>query len=252
MVDSESWGRVNINMEEMGGVLNILKKNSIIASRCKYSSGNDSERPTSILMSFLSAGNPFRPPQEEAESENRAGKGGMAENGGDSGEKKKGVWEFTEEKEIQSEEDEREGVEEKEGDKGVAEGEGGVGEEGEEAEGVTQKGNAFELFMRREPTPSPSPRTPHTPLSPLTPLSHTVVTQTCLNGLARYTGRYLQLMFLVPNTAADIFSSLCQLYDYYLCAVYCGFVPPDKQRVRGGKASAVAPVKQGEFEVRHS
>ena len=78
------------------------------------------------------------------------------------------------------------------------------------------------------------------------------VTQTLLNGLARYSGRYLQKMHLLPSTAAEVFSSLCQLFDYYLCAVFRGFVGNEERQWlanRYSRLSSSAPDQGDEFEV---
>ena len=223
MIESESWQKVNVKLHEMGGVLNILKKNVIVPSRCKYSS-NRKNKSNSILSSFLKHGNPFRATQND-----EAGK------------------EVEIEVEVEVEKDEvivdllnDHFVEEKEEENHD---ESGRGCRHGKVDNDSDDGEAFEFFMKKEIISLPRSHTT---------LSAAVVTQTGLNGLARYTGRYLQLMFLMPSTAPDIFSCLCQLYDYYLSAVYCGFVPLERQRALKGrsKQSAPAPDRQGDFEVR--
>lgn len=52
-----------------------------------------------------------------------------------------------------------------------------------------------------------------------------VVTQSVLNGLAKYCSRYLQMMHLFPLSSFQLWSSLCQLFDYYLCFVFKSFLP---------------------------
>ena len=248
MIDSESWQKVNININDMGGILNILKKNIIISSKCKYCN-NKGNKAYSILKSFIKYGNPFRVIQKD-EIEKDAVK--VVEKVVENEEEKDEVTvdlnnhNFVEEKEEfvvgQRESDNEDGNENNEhnSNKGRERGRerrGGGGRYVEE--------EAFEAFMRTEINPPPHTQTQ-------TPLSATVVTQTGLNGLARYTGRYLQLMFLLPCIAPDIFSSLCQLYDYYFSAVYCGFVPVERQKAikNKSKSTAAAPDKQEEFEVR--
>lgn len=79
-----------------------------------------------------------------------------------------------------------------------------------------------------------------------------VVTQTALNGLARYAGRYLQMMYLLPCAAPDIFVAICQMFDYYLCVVFTGFVPPEERQkvlTRQSRMTAPAPDQCGDFEV---
>lgn len=56
-----------------------------------------------------------------------------------------------------------------------------------------------------------------------------VVTQSSMNGLARYTGSYLQIMNMMPSAATEVFNGLCQLFDFYLCTVYNGFVPSEEK-----------------------
>ena len=78
-----------------------------------------------------------------------------------------------------------------------------------------------------------------------------IVTQSCMNGLARYAGRYLEIMHEIPSVAPEAFSGLCQLFDYYLCAVFHGFVPHD-ERVRftskGNKMTILAATQSKDFE----
>lgn len=81
-----------------------------------------------------------------------------------------------------------------------------------------------------------------------------VVTQTSLNGLAKFTGRYMQMMQLMPSAAPEIFSGLCQLFDLYLCAVFVGFVSSEeRQKVftkNPHRSVAPPPLQAKEFEVR--
>ena len=56
-----------------------------------------------------------------------------------------------------------------------------------------------------------------------------VVTRSSVDGLARCMGSYLQMMYLMPSSAPSIFHGLCQLFDFYTCAVFTGFVPPSER-----------------------
>jgi hypothetical protein len=80
-----------------------------------------------------------------------------------------------------------------------------------------------------------------------------VVTQTSLNGLAKFTGRYMHMMQLMPPAAPEIFTGLCQLFDLYLCAVFVGFVSSeDRQKVFTKslpRSAAPPPLQAKEFEV---
>lgn len=83
--------------------------------------------------------------------------------------------------------------------------------------------------------------------------AYTVVTQTALNGVAKYVAKYLHLMYLLPASSKGIFDNLCQLFDYYLCAVFNGFMPFDERQkfmAEQTKANAPAPITSTEFEVR--
>lgn len=82
--------------------------------------------------------------------------------------------------------------------------------------------------------------------------SSPVVTQAILNGLLKYSIKYLDMMSLIPDSAVKIFGSLCHLYNYYICAVFHGFVPAeDKDRLLGARSKMVSPPpdSQKEFEV---
>lgn len=83
--------------------------------------------------------------------------------------------------------------------------------------------------------------------------AYTVVTQTALNGVAKYVAKYLHLMYLLPASSKGIFDNLCQMFDYYLCAVFNGFMPFDERQkfmAEQTKANAPAPISSKEFEVR--
>lgn len=81
-----------------------------------------------------------------------------------------------------------------------------------------------------------------------------IVTQSALNGIVKYVAKYLQLMYLLPSAAlaADIFAHLGQLFDYYLCTVFHGFMPfEEKTKFLAAftKLTAPAPDYIKEFEV---
>ena len=85
--------------------------------------------------------------------------------------------------------------------------------------------------------------------------SAVVVTQSALNGLARYTGKYLLMMHLMSAASMDIFMGLKQLFEYYLCAVFNGFVPlEDRKNVLLPPARispfAQPPMQAQDFDVR--
>lgn len=266
MVESESWEVVNINLKDVGGVLGILKKSVIVSSRRK-SKTVKRKNTDSILVSFAKYGNPFSSetevekdevvksklrlePVDEDEEEEEEGSGS---------EKYNGV--KNKNKNINDKNDNKNNDNNKNGDEKKADirnGNGGNEEEEVEDEveeeveigfgsSTTDRFNliAFDRFM--------SPENNELPHTQSTSTSTDIVTQTSLNGLARYTGRYLQLMFLLPLTAPDIFTALCSLFDYYLCAVYTGFVCVEKQTIlkrhKLSRTAASAPDKSHETEV---
>ena len=81
-----------------------------------------------------------------------------------------------------------------------------------------------------------------------------VVTQSALNGLAKYAGKYLQLMHVMTALAPDVFSGLMELFGYYICEVFGTFVPTeDRNRCLSRqipRATAPAPIQSKDFEVR--
>ena len=63
------------------------------------------------------------------------------------------------------------------------------------------------------------------------------ITQAALNGLARFAGKYLQLMRLCPALALEAYAALLQLLDLYVYAVCAFFVPePSLQLFLAGGA----------------
>ena len=78
-----------------------------------------------------------------------------------------------------------------------------------------------------------------------------VVTRSSLNGLARCAGRYLQMMHLMPSAAAHIFGGLCQLFDLYICNVFHGFIPAverEKFLAKKTKMISQAPDQEKDYE----
>jgi hypothetical protein len=263
MVESESWEVVNINLKDVGGVLGILKKSVIVSSRRK-SKTVKRKNTDSILVSFAKYGNPFSSETEVEKEDVMKSKLRLEpvneeeeEGSGSGSEKYDGVKNKNKNKNTNNDKnndnkigDEKKG-DNRNGDNGNEddEVEDEVEEEVERGFGssTTDRFNliAFDRFMSPE-----SNELPHTASSST---STDIVTQTSLNGLARYTGRYLQLMFLLPLTAPDIFTALCSLFDYYLCAVYTGFVCVEKQTIlkrhKLSRTAACAPDKSHETEV---
>lgn len=83
----------------------------------------------------------------------------------------------------------------------------------------------------------------------------TVVTQTALNGVAKCVAKYLHLMYLLPASSKGIFDHLTQLFDYYLCSVFNGFMPfEERQRFLADitKQNAPPPNCSMEFEVSNT
>ena len=81
---------------------------------------------------------------------------------------------------------------------------------------------------------------------------HMIVTQSALNGLSKYAANYLHMMYILPSKAPEIFSSLMQLFDFYFCTVFVGFVPPDERSrflTKPTKMTAPAPDQSRDFEV---
>jgi hypothetical protein len=79
-----------------------------------------------------------------------------------------------------------------------------------------------------------------------------VVTQAILNGLSKYSVKYLEMISLLPDAGLKIFESLCHLYNYYLCAVFHGFVPSeDKDKLLSLLSKMITPPPDTcrEFEV---
>jgi len=54
-----------------------------------------------------------------------------------------------------------------------------------------------------------------------------VLTQSTLNGLAKFCGTYMLVMHRVPAISVDAYHGLIQMLEYYLAAVFVGLVPAD-------------------------
>ena len=256
MVDSESWEIVNINLNDVGGVLGILKKSVIVSSRRK-SKTVKKRNADSILVSFAKYGNPFlsesetegdvekdnvinlksklrRVDEEEEEEEEGSSEKGSEKYNVIKNNKNNTVNEIKE-NEIENEVEVDEDVED--------EVEIGFGSSSSDRFNLI----AFDRFMCNDGNDI------QISTSTSTSTSIDIITQTSLNGLARYTGRYLQLMFLLPSIAPDIFTALCSLFDFYLYSVYSGFMVPEKQTIlkkyKLSKTTAPAPDKMHETEV---
>jgi hypothetical protein len=77
-----------------------------------------------------------------------------------------------------------------------------------------------------------------------------IVTQSCLNGLAQYVGKYMQTMYIVKSASSDIFIHLCQLFDFYVCSVFNGFVTHEQRQrlLSSTKENAPPPDTAKDFE----
>ena len=250
MVDSESWEIVNINLEDVGGVLGILKKSVIVSSRRK-SKTVKRKNTDSILVSFAKYGNPFvsESATEEGDVVNIKSKLERVdeheeeeEEGSERGSEKYNVTKHKNNNKNDNEINENE-VEVEVEEEVEEEVEIGFGSSSSDRFNLI----AFDRFMCNDGNDIQNTT------STSTSTSIDIITQTSLNGLARYTGRYLQLMFLLPSIAPDIFTALCSLFDFYLYSVYSGFMVPEKQTIlkkyKLSKTTAPAPDKMHETEV---
>ena len=57
----------------------------------------------------------------------------------------------------------------------------------------------------------------------------TAVTSTALNAFAKYAGKYIQIMELLPMVAGEAFAGLAQLFDFYFYTVFSNFANPEVQ-----------------------
>jgi hypothetical protein len=79
-----------------------------------------------------------------------------------------------------------------------------------------------------------------------------LITQTAFNGLGKSLAKYMQMMQLIPSAAIDIFDALTELLDFYLCAVFFGFVPAEERSKFFGtpnKMTSAAPDHQRDYEI---
>jgi len=206
MVDSEAWRCVPVALDDMGGVLGIVKKSMPPLQQSNPPADTNGAGNKSILMMFVSGGNPFYVATTPSEP-----------NGNGNGH--------------------------------------GTSHHQSAAVAATSLASSlaveYECFMEMLSKDEGRPGQ-HDVSGGRSALC---VTQTLLNGLARYAGRYLQKMHLLPSTAPDVFASLCQLFDYYLCAVFTGFVGSTERRLlahRSARLSSTAPAHADDFEVRHA
>lgn len=81
-----------------------------------------------------------------------------------------------------------------------------------------------------------------------------VVTQSCLNGLVQLVGKYSQTMYIVKSASSDMFTHLCQLFDFYVCSVFNGFVSAEQRQrlLSSTKENAPPPDAAKDFEVLYS
>lgn len=56
-----------------------------------------------------------------------------------------------------------------------------------------------------------------------------VVTQSVLNGLIKFTAKYMQMMYLIPHVPTVLWPKLCELYDYYLCIIFYSFLTTEEK-----------------------
>lgn len=85
--------------------------------------------------------------------------------------------------------------------------------------------------------------------------SSMVVTQSALNGMTKYVAKYLHLMYIMPTLSAQIFACIRQLFDFYMCAVFYGFVPNEEKNkflAKPTKMNSTAPDQSKDFEVIYS
>jgi hypothetical protein len=69
-----------------------------------------------------------------------------------------------------------------------------------------------------------------------------VISQSALNGIAKPLFKYLDILGSIPTNSASIVDCMCQLFDYYLCEVFHGFVASDdKSRLLSAPSKMTAP-----------
>ena len=79
-----------------------------------------------------------------------------------------------------------------------------------------------------------------------------VVTQSLLNGLLKYTIKYLDAMILVPEHCSVLFTTLCDFYEFYVSDIFHSFVPEyerEKFFAIPNKMTAQPPDSQRDFQV---
>lgn len=87
-----------------------------------------------------------------------------------------------------------------------------------------------------------------------------IVTQSALNGLARYAAKYLQMMYMMQastdhfnemSIAVTVFQGLSRLFDFYFCFVFNSFVSPEEKQklfAKPSKMSLPAPDQARDYE----
>ena len=56
-----------------------------------------------------------------------------------------------------------------------------------------------------------------------------IMTQSALNGIAKYIGTYMYMMHIVPVVTVDAYHGLIQMIEYYIAAVFVGLVPTEER-----------------------
>lgn len=80
-----------------------------------------------------------------------------------------------------------------------------------------------------------------------------VVTQSILNGLARFTARYVQMMHLIPIVRHNLWKNLNELFNYYICYIFMNFLQNEEKNkflVKPTKMSMLPPIQFMDYEVR--
>lgn len=237
MVDSELWCNVPINLADVGGIMGIIHMNiarqqvllsdavvmgkhhlsterSEVADATAGDGTTASSAGNSILMSFGEFGNPFG--EYLAKAVVPPDQLNQPQDGSDQSNEK----------------------EEEEG-------------RGDEKEG--QKKNSGMEFWNElllSDGPEGSPRATAKARKAKTSASY-VLTQSTLNGLAKFCGTYMLVMHWVPAISVDAYHGLIQMLEYYIAAVFYGLVPDDARELlmeRPTKQTAPAPDDMRTYE----
>lgn len=79
-----------------------------------------------------------------------------------------------------------------------------------------------------------------------------IVTQSSLHGVAKQVFKYLDILTSMPVNPAEVIDCMCQLFDFYLCEVFYGFISQeDQSRFLGSptKMNSPPPDQEKEFQV---